>query len=192
MNRHGTMRKKEEVAELTATEFRSLLLNSLNKLNNRDTVKNGFDELISIIRDLSPEDDSLNIFMVTPSPSLLIFFELHSRRQRKRHFCIQKRNDATYRERRERSWRIFVNVPYANYFDYSQILKSTPKYPRKNNILGQRYERSRYLRGMRRICVQIYLCACRFEGNFYRSLFEAFFYYFNGTCKEISWKFLIL
>lgn len=94
MNRHGTMRKKDEVAELTATEFRSLLLNSLNKLNNRDTVKNGFDELISIIRDLSPDDESLNIFMVKslihPSNSL----ELHSRRRRKRHFCIQKRNSS--------------------------------------------------------------------------------------------------
>ena len=66
MYRHG--HKKDEVTEMTSSEFRALLHTSLNKLNNRDTVKNGFDELIGIIRDLSVDDDSLSIFMVSILP----------------------------------------------------------------------------------------------------------------------------
>lgn len=61
MYRHG---RKDEVSELTISDFRRMLLVSLGKLNNKDTLKQGYDELASLAERLNPEDESLSIFMV--------------------------------------------------------------------------------------------------------------------------------
>lgn len=64
MYRHTRRRDEGKEVELTASEFRTIILTSLTKVNNRDTIKNGVDELVGIIKELSLEDESLNIFIV--------------------------------------------------------------------------------------------------------------------------------
>ena len=71
MYRHGR-KKDEELSELTTTEFRAHVLNSLDKLNHRDTFRKGRDELLSLVDQVSSQDESLNIFVVSP------FFSLNS------------------------------------------------------------------------------------------------------------------
>ncbi len=48
----------------TGGEFRSLVLASLNRLNQKDTLRKGTDELLHLVDQLHTENDSLGIFVV--------------------------------------------------------------------------------------------------------------------------------
>jgi hypothetical protein len=62
---HRTRRKSEDVTEVTTAEFRAKLLVSLHKLNSKDTLKTGSEELLSVVDQLSPQDESLSVYMVS-------------------------------------------------------------------------------------------------------------------------------
>eukprot|EP01117_Protostelium_nocturnum_P011299 TRINITY_DN409_c1_g1_i3.p1 TRINITY_DN409_c1_g1~~TRINITY_DN409_c1_g1_i3.p1 ORF type:complete len:108 (+),score=35.12 TRINITY_DN409_c1_g1_i3:174-497(+) len=59
----GRRIKREEREELTVTEFRARVLSSVNKLNKRETSQQGTNELLFILDQLNPNEDSLSIFM---------------------------------------------------------------------------------------------------------------------------------
>ncbi|PRP85888.1 hypothetical protein PROFUN_06162 [Planoprotostelium fungivorum] len=59
--RSATLRPQRE--ELTLGEFRARVLSSVNKLNKRDTLQKGTNELLFILDQLNPNEESLPIFM---------------------------------------------------------------------------------------------------------------------------------